>query len=327
MTITEPWLGSNPAQIPVSNSEIQTFKECKRKWWLQYYSGLSSKKQDIIGPLPLGTRVHLALEMFYKHGIDPVDAYNESLAEDRELFNNSPESAFPDKVKEFDSDAELGRLMVEGYLEWLEETHADQRYDYLETEKEITAPLFEGKILLRGKVDQRVLDKIDDAVYTMDHKTAASFSMYHNTAHMSEQLLTYLLLERLQSEVSGGRIVEGGIYNLLKKVKRTPKAKPPFYERIVVRFNNESLKSFWIRLHGTLLEMLKVREQLDSGVDHRYVAYPTPTKDCSWKCPFFSSCTMFDDGSDAERWLNTYMKKVDPYARYLDEIKKVDEGL
>lgn len=328
MTITNgvPWLGYNPEQVPVSNSEISTFKECKRKWWLQYYRGLTSKAKNLTGPLPLGTRIHLALECFYKAGQDPVEAYMEQLKLDRELFDASNDALNSIKRDEFESEAELGRIMIEGYLEWVTESSADTRYDFLDAEKELNAPLMNGRVILKGKIDQRVRDKIDDAILLMDHKTAVQFSMYHNTAHMSEQIMTYILLERLQEKVSGGRVIEGGVYNLLKKVKRTGKAKPPFYDRIVVRFSEKTLESFWVRLHGTLEDMLRVRDELDKGIDHRFVAYPTPTKDCVWKCPFYAACPMFDDGSSVERWLDTFMEQTNPYSRYTGDNEETDKG-
>lgn len=320
MTIlTEPYLGRDATGIPVSNSEVEKFKSCRRLWWLTHYLGLG-REQSKIGPLPLGTRVHLALEGLYRDGRDPVEVYQEHLEEDRILFNDSDESTNDDAVKKFNSEGELGRIMVEGYMDWLEDTHADSLIEVIDTEKEVRYPLFDGKIILRGKVDMRVRDRNDGARLALDHKTAVSFNVYHNNAHMSEQLMTYTLLEKLQGvEFSP---VEGGIYNLLKKVRRTAKATPPFYERIVVRFNDKTLESFWTRLHGTLRDMLRVREELDRGVDHRYVAYPSPTKDCSWKCPFFSACYMFDDGSSIEGWISNNAQKIDPYARYETE----DEG-
>jgi hypothetical protein len=46
------------------------------------------------------------------------------------------------------------------------------------------------------------------------------------------------------------------------------------------------------------------------------VAYPNPQDSCSWKCPFFQGCSMFDDGSDVEAWLENFFEQGDQYARY-----------
>src|SRR5690606_34383087 len=232
-SVFEPYLGRWATGVPSSNSEIQTFKENRREWWLRYYLGRAPKETKMVGPLPLGTRIHLALEMLYKEGADPVAVYLQQLEEDRELFLQSRDALDDKMVSKFNSDAELGRIMVEGYLEWLEETNIDAGIHVIDVEKELTYPLYDGRVILRGKIDMKVQDSVSGFTLLMDHKTAINFSQYHKIAHMSEQLMTYTMLEKLQGADTP---IEGGMYNLLKKVKRTAKATPPFYERIVVRF-------------------------------------------------------------------------------------------
>ena len=318
----EPFHGRFAQNIPVSYSEISMFKECRRKWWLTYYRGLSSKKVDHMGPLPLGTRVHKALEDYYTTGEDPVAAYSKLLDYDKLMFLSSDVGEDEKAQKTFDSEAELGRLMLEGYMQWLEETDADSRYDVISCEQEVAVPLLDGKFRVRGKVDMKVADRIDGSILVVDNKTARSITDYNTIAQNPEQLMLYTLLERVSSP--GLARVEGGMYNILKKVKRGPTAKPPFYHRITVRFNDDFLTSYWTRLHGTLRDMMRVRDELDAGADHRYVAYPTPTKDCSWKCPFFAGCSLFDDGSAAESWVFSACDIKNPYERYGENE---DEGV
>lgn len=320
-SVFEPYLGKGATGVPISNSEIQTFKENRREWWLRYYLGRAPKEVSMVGPLPLGTRIHLALEMMYKEGSDPVDVYMEQLAIDRELFLQSRDAFNEDKIKKFNSDAELGRIMVEGYLEWVAETNVDANIRVLDVEQELTYPLFDGKVVLRGKIDMKVQDASSGFTLLMDHKSAISFSQYHQIAHMSEQLMTYTMLEKLQG---GPSPIEGGMYNLLKKVKRSAKAKPPFYERIVVRFNQTILDNFWIRTNGIVRDIIRVRDELDAGADPQYVAYPAVNDTLLWKSNFFPVYHMLDDGSAAERWLEDFTEVYDPYARY-DEPK--DEGI
>ena len=315
-----PYLGFNATNIPISNSEIVCFKENRREWWLKYYRGLTPRKKIVVGPLPLGTRVHYALEKMYGDGLDPTQAYFEQLAIDRELFYESPDAAEEAQAKKFESEAELGRLMVEGYLEWLADTNADDKYEIVGVEQEVAYPFIDGRVILRGKVDMKVRDLNDGARLAMDHKTALSFKPYYDLAAVNEQLKMYTLLEKLSNP--DGTPVEGGIYNLLKKVKRSAKAAPPFYDRIVVRYNQETLNNFWTRLHGTLYDMIRVRDALDAGADPNLVAYPTISNDLTWKSDFLPVYHMLDDGSDAERWLRDHTELHDPYARYDRE----DEG-
>lgn len=315
-----PYLGKGAQAVHISNSEISTFKDCRRKWWLQYYVGLQPKKIEVVGPLPLGTRVHNSLEAMYTTGQDPVEAYMGLLAVDRQLFEASQDSQFEDLRKKFDSEAELGRIMLEGYIQWVNETNADTDIEILGVETQASATLLDGRVILQGKFDMKVKNLIDGTTSVWDHKTAATFDTYYQTAHMSEQLMLYITLERLDPSTVAP--VDSGVYNLLRKVKRSGSAKPPFYERMIVRFNETTLRNFWLRIHGELRDMMRLRDELDAGTDHHLAAYPTPSKDCSWKCPFYAACPMFDDGSDVERWLDTFTEVRNPYARYVNE----DEG-
>lgn len=309
--MTEPVLGKAPSVVPISNSELQTFKDCRRKWWLGYYRGLRSKKQKHDGPLPLGTRVHGALEVYYTTGENPVTVYLRLLEEDRQKIIFEGEEPSPKWVAE----GELGRVMLEGYLQWVEETGADAQLEVVSAEQAISAPLFNGAVELRGKLDMRVRRRVDNVRLFIDHKTLANFDSITRTAHMSEQGMMYQLLETLNTGESDERC-DGLIYNMLRKVKRSATATPPFYRRIEVHFNRETMRSFWSRIHGTIGDMLGARSRLDSGEDHRSVVYPRPTQDCTWKCEFFLVCPMFDDGSAAEEMVEALYEQSDPYARY-----------
>lgn len=316
-----PILGAAAPHVEISNSEMQTFKGCRRRWWLSYYAGLAPKQKSAIGPLPLGTRIHNALEEFYTIGTMPVDAYARLQNIDNQRFLDSSESLNDSAIKKFNSESELGRIMVEGYWEWLQETNADAYFDIIGAEKKLEhAPEeFGGRVNVIGKVDLRVRRRSDGSRAVLDHKSAAQFNAYYNHAHASEQLMLYTNLERRMPD-EDSTPVDGGIYNLLKKVKRTGTAKPPFYERIDVRFNKKVLNHAWTRSLGTISDILRTRDALDAGADPMFVAYPSPKMDwnCSM-CPFFAACHMFDDGSNVEAFIEDFYEKVDPNARYGNE--------
>lgn len=314
--LDKPFLGKNPEKVFISNSEIQVFKDCRRKWYLGNYLGLSKKEKEFMGPLKLGVRLHNALEMFYVDGIHPVEAYNRLMRVDNAEFLKTFEANDPIVVKKYNSEAELGRIMLEGYVEWLVETNADTKIKILSVEKTISAQIGpDPRVYVQGKVDMHI-EREDGSVGIFDHKSAVSFDVYYKTSHMSEQLMTYITLEQAENPDEN---IDGGTYNLLKKVKRTGTAKPPFYDRMDVRFNDDSLESFMIRLEGTLRDIMFTRDALDAGQDHRSVAYPRPSNDCTWKCPFFSMCTMLDDGSNAGQYLEDFFEQVDPNERYLNK--------
>jgi hypothetical protein len=296
--------------VRLSNSEIQTFKDCRRRWWLTYYRRMQPKQKDYTGALALGSRVHAALDTYYSEGVPLLSAYADLVEKDRLTL----EADWRD-TSSLDSEAELGRIMLEGYLQWVEDEGIDSELDIISTEEQITAPLFNGEVELTGKLDMRVRRKIDGVRMFRDFKTVGgSLTDFANLAPMNEQILTYMLLE--STKVDEEHRSEGGIFTMLKKVKRTANARPPFYDQIEVRHNIFTLRSFWNRIHGVIADLMRVRKALDDGENHAYVAYPSPTRDCKWKCQFFSICTMFDDGSSAEQALTEMFEESDPYAYY-----------
>lgn len=304
----------------LSNSEIQTFKDCRRKWWLTYYRRLKPKQVKFTGPLALGSRVHEALDQYYSTEIPLLEAYSNLIEADREalaLDGRDP--------SELDSEGDLGRIMLEGYLQWVDEEGIDSELEMISTEEVLNMPMFNGEVELQGKIDMRVRRKADGVRMFRDFKTVGgSFDQFYSTAHMNEQILTYMLLEQHKNGGTDERS-EGGIFTLLKKVKRTANAKPPFYDQFEVRHNIFSMRSFWQRLHGTVADLMRVKTALDNGTAHQEVAYPTPSRDCTWKCPFFSVCPLIDDGSAAENAISEMFAESDPYAYYGTNEQKGSE--
>ena len=302
--------------IRISNSEIQTFKDCRRRWWLSYYRRLQPRTQQMTGALALGSRVHEALDMYYSKNIPLLEAHAQLVEIDKQKLIESYRDTY-----DLESEAELGRIMLDGYLQWVEENGIDAELEMISTEEIIEMPLMDNSVILQGKIDMRVRRKADGVRMFRDFKTVGgSFTDFGSMAHMNEQILTYMMLETAQNKE--GERSEGGIFTMLKKVKRSANAKPPFYEQIEVRHNVFALRSFWQRIHGTLTDMMNARKFLDEGGDHRFIAYPHPTRDCKWKCSFFTICPMFDDGSAAEAALEDAYEVSNPYAYYGVEENK-----
>lgn len=301
--------------IRLSNSEIQTFKDCRRRWWLTYYRRLQPKYKDATGALALGTRVHAALDEYYTNGTPLLEAHANLLNAEKELLLQD----FRD-VSELEKEGELGHIMLEGYLQWNEENGIDADLEMISTEETIVMPMFNGEVELQGKLDMRVRRKADGVRMFRDFKTVGgSLSDFANLAPMNEQILTYMVLE--QSKDKDGERSDGGIFTMLKKVRRSAAARPPFYDQIEVRHNIFTLRSFWDRLHGTVTDLMRVRTALDKGEQPSFHAYPSPSRDCKWKCKFYSVCTLIDDGSAAEQAISEMFVEADPYAYYGEEKK------
>lgn len=302
--------------VRISNSEIQTYKDCRRKWWFQYYRRLQPKERQYTGALALGSRIHEALDQYYSTGKPLLDVH-------AELVNQEKEELLTDfkDVAELEKEAELGHIMLAGYLDWVEENGIDAELEMVSTEEKIVMPMFNGDVELQGKIDMRVRRKGDGVRMFRDFKTVGgSLSDFANLAPMNEQIMTYMLLE--QSKEGESERSEGGIFTMLKKVRRTANARPPFYDQFEVRHNVFTLRSFWDRIHGTVADMMRTRQALDEGESPSFHAYPSPSRDCKWKCPFFTVCTLVDDGSAAEQALDAMFEAADPYAYYGDETEK-----
>lgn len=303
----------------LTHGEFATFKRCRRQWWLAYYRRLGLPTTDRVGAGPLGTRVHRALAAWYvPEGQDPGNPYEvleRSIAEDVAALQDDP-NALAELMKE----AELARAMVEGYFEWLQQTGADEGLEVVGSEQRLEVDSGYQGVHIMGKLDTRLLRKIDDAVLVNDFKTCGSFEDT-KWLHMREQILHYLLLEYLTLKERGleHERSTGGLWTMLRKVKRTATAKPPFYMRVEVRHSLETLRSYWRHLIAGLQAIEHTRMLLDQGWDHHDVVYPTPTRDCSWQCDFFHVCSMFDDGSRVEDFVAENLVTINPLKRYEPE--------
>lgn len=305
-----------------SNSEFQCFKECRRKWWLGWHRRLIPRRPSLTGAAPLGTRVHLALAGLYvpesEGPQDPREVLEQVIAQDRarimEAYIDDPQAG-AEILSDMEKENEYARAMIEGYVAWLEQTGADSEFEVLGSEQLVKYEVSEGRTLI-GRLDARVRRIIDGIRFFIDHKTCQSFVDLQRSLKQTEQMPTYLLLERASAAQEDGEYVHGAIFNGLRKVKRTATAKPPFYDRFEKTYNDHELTSMWYRIQGTMHEIESVEQRLEGGMMPLLVVPPTPTRDCHWKCEFYAVCPMFDDGSRVEDMLSTHYEVGDPLSRY-----------
>lgn len=310
----------------LTNGELQSFKACRRKWMLGSYRKLGSKFPKITGAAPLGTRVHSALSGIYvPDGMEPRDPFAIIVSDaekDYAQIDPNDEHAH----RELQKEVEFARIMVEGYLEWLEETAADSTLIITAPEARVVAdPKFPGleNVRLLGKLDVRARKVRDGSRVFIDHKTVGNFTDPVKMLSMNPQMLQYHLIEllnliELDEDLDNVR-TDGAIFNMLRKVKRTATAKPPFYAREEQRFNREQVRSYWLDVFETAQQMKIVEDRLAAGEDHRQVCPPTPSGDCSWKCSFYHACPMFNNGSRAEDFLAQHFVEINPLKRYEPE--------
>ena len=297
----------------LTQSELTTFMRDRRQWYLGYYRSLR-KRYDTPYLPTVGTLVHYGLESYYRQKDEhPVDA-----VKGRAMFliDRNPEAA--ETIAEA---AGLAGIMLEGYLDWVEETGADAVLDVYAAEETVEVQLSPHPFILRGKIDARARDSFTGAHIQLEHKTVGSLADLPKTAQSSFQFLTYDLLAYLKSVETSEHAyrTDGVLLNMLRRVKRTARAKPPFYGRHIVRHNTNELRNHWRHVVGIAQEIERTTSRLNAGEDHHMVCPPTVTRDSAWQNPFLPVYQLMDDGSDAEGMLAEEYETHDPNERYTPE--------
>ncbi len=314
-----------------SQSEMKVFTGCKRRWWLSEYRRLAPIGYDPTGPLRSGTRVHTALEAFYTPGQDAFWVLSLEQEDDWDTYVRNcaerGEDTDASVAEQFRKDCQLEKIMLEGYGEWIAESGEDAGLETIAIEEIVTVPgsAFAPELVAKyyefdvvGKLDARVRRLSDGARKFVDHKTAASLTMTLPTLQMNPQMKHYRWLESMTTPE--GERADGALYNVLKKVKRTKAAKPPFFARYEVNHNQEEIDNYEKRMKRIIAQILELEAELVMTPieEQPHVAYPTPDETCSWKCQFFELCNMFDDGSRAEDMIRDQFTTRDPLARYAE---------
>lgn len=318
-----------------SNSEVQTYKRCQRKWWLEWYRGLRLKHTTPVGALAIGTRIHAALAAWYvpegTPRAHPMDTLNNLLKIDRSLFISSltvdptyeEDTILSAKAKQFDNEANLQRAMISGYMDHVAETGIDSGLTIVAPETIMNVHLW-GNYYAIGILDARALRSIDGARVFIDHKTVQNFTQPLAMINSDQQMLHYFMLESMTPTENPNPSI-GVEYNMLRKVKRTAAAKPPFYQRTPIMFNGHQIAAYKRHLFSTIHQIINTQAEVKQWGNEPNMMHmltpPTPTRDCSWQCPFVSICPMFDDGSRVEDMIKTYYVEGNPLDRYHKDPK------
>lgn len=311
----------------ISQSDLKDFQRCKRRYWLRHVRRLAPRLHGPTGPLQSGTRVHEALEAFYQPdmSLDPREALENAINDARREYHAQCTAldVEPDPIvlDQFRKDTDLERAMVEGYFEWLADTGADAHLKIIAAEEQISvtdeqigAHLGQPFVIV-GKLDARAIDEVTGFTQFVDHKTVQNFAQILPTLQSDPQMLHYhLLLSILHPEAH----VDGALYNMLRKVKRGPRSKPPYYMREPITHNAAEIESYRLRLIGLVANVFELEGRIEQlgPIGVQMFAQPNPTRDCSWDCDFFDVCGMFDDGSRVEAAVQELFEERDPHARY-----------
>lgn len=314
-------------QVRLTNSEMMTWLGCRRDWYLTVYRGLRRRNRPAAGrPTTTGNRYHDAMAGWYDpaNPVHPVVTVEESVMRDVAMF--------PEQEEYVLKEGELVRIMVEGYVEWLEETGIDSDLRVLAAESKIEVPLLSYKgydVTLLSKIDARVERISTGDRLALEHKTVQSLTQPLSILRGNHQLLTEQVVELKSLKASGEeeKRAVGVLYNMARKVKRTARAKPPFYGREYVYHNVQELRNHWVHCCAIAREIVDARIQLDAGASHHAVCPPHVSRDLTWKSEFFRDgiYPLMDDGSDWEAAVaalyeeGNYLERYEGVGEYEEE--------
>lgn len=277
-------------------SEVKKFKRCPRSWWLSYKkdgSGYEPAPSDhpLSGQRDVGMLVHSGLEALDRDGIMPW------VEIERLRVEHCLALGIVTPSKEYQDVFELASIMVRGYVDWLAETGVNAREKILHVEKQFEVPIgrIRGEdVILTGRVDRIIEDTLTNEIIVSDTKTVQSLDQVGAQLQVDDQGLLYLTLVQAALNIPVRRFR----HDMLRKVKRSARATPPFYGRHEVAYNATQLDNAWTHTVVVLDKMVECLQLLgDQEYYHHSTVYPNPTKDCTWDCDFLPVCPMMDDGS------------------------------
>lgn len=302
----------DPEQIVITQSDLTAFKRDRRLWFLRTYLGLRPKHHATTSPLVLGSLVHAALERRYRDGEDVLAAYEEEVRAARDVSMAMTDSF---DMPGWSKQAELGRRMLEGYEEWLAAEHIDTDIRTVAVEKllQIRAEYLGSPVLLTGKADLIVEDRLTGETLIYDFKTTANIARTIEKAHTTEQLPFYMTL---QQAIAPDTWVTGAAFYLLLKSQRSARATPPFYHRERVSYSKAGLETRRSGLHGAIRDYVRVVQALNEGTTRPFEhAYPNPDV-LQFDHSFDPLVSMINSGGDVRRMIADRYDQTDPYARY-----------
>lgn len=328
----------------LSNSEVQTHQRCPREWWLAWYRGLKPRQDALTGVRNVGTRVHIALASHYQPG-GPGDALAELrriqeedmliLSARTPLYDDDDDYRLDESEAKLSQSFDLERVMIEGYLEWLDVTGADEHLEVIASETyvevplmidpDVTAEMFGLPVKLIGKIDARVRHMLTGDMRFIDHKTG-DFPR-RQSLKINQQMKHYHLIEQLSAGPDEPRC-GGALYNTLRRVKRTRASKPPYYRRDVVEHTPLEVANHHLQLQGVTSRILNTRHELEVHGPSTLTVPPQPSRFCEWGCAFYKICPMFDDGSRVEHAIDDLYQVGDPLDYYGGQEKgsEITEG-
>jgi hypothetical protein len=311
MTLTAP-----PAPLVFTHSDLMSFRQCKRRFAWAYVNDLSPPDR-VFGALPLGSRVHAAVEVHHAGG-DAVKAHDTLARRDVAWLESNDRP--PWEKDELYRDIIVGRNCVTSYLEWLVKSRPHEGFTMIGNEKMVEVPFCDGRVILRGKIDREWQRDDDGAIFIDDLKTTSVYRAgLRERLERSYQPFVYLAVEKL---LNPDYWVAGAWFTTVQKVANKKRVKDAIVERFSVPGVMHILPRKTQQIEAICREMLQLVEdvQLHGPIQ---AAWPNVQEACRW-CPFRLPCEVSDeDPLSAEAMLDAEFRRGFKHARY-DERELAD---
>ena len=276
----------------ITYSEIRTWKECRYKHHLGYQQRLTSLVPKTY--FRLGDFVHRYIDAMYKEMRGSQSQHLPTVTLDDLMKRLEVEwTALSKQPNQFESeeDAKIDLAIIRGMvLGYHDHVFSKEQFEGVVTEREVQCEI--GGVVFGGKIDGLV--KMDGKYWTMEHKTASSFSETDRRLLFIDDQTTHYLV--LANELFPDKQFIGSIRNILKKpsIKQTKKETLDEYCRRVVDDYRSRPEHYFVRILVTRTpeEIAAYREYMQTVTAEmaRDVVFKAPSRDCGM-CEFMEYCT------------------------------------
>lgn len=283
----------------ISPTGLASFSTCRQQWYWSYPQGYKPIARQ--AALELGDGVHQALAAMYKgqmqdEEVDPVrfftkwaDAKIAALADDKLA-----------DVADLAKMRTMGIAMLEQYMaRW-----TNDQFEILAVERTVTRKLPGTDWRIKTIIDTVIRDHADAGkVWVLEHKTFSRFDeSYLEKDHqfVAEAWNARFLVAKLFPDEQ--LVIEGTIWNGLRKQIEGPRVKNPLVERRRLPINDTQIAMFHKRARH-------MHDVLTAG---KVAIFPEPSSMACSYCSFKQVCSEYQRGGDFQFLLDTsFTKRVD----------------
>lgn len=337
----------------ISVTEIGSFRECRRAWYLQSVKGFVRKTPD--ARLWFGDLLHAGLQGYGERDLDyGIELYNKRYEETAEMLAEEYGVLWDEASTVYEEMYELGVEMLTNYVQF--DRSQGDGLKTVATEQRVWIPIknatgrgtLKGTPRLTARMDRLV--GLGDDIWIMDYKSGDAVWQGGRTLEIDDQVTGYCYVYwRLTGELPRGVIYE----TLLKRAPKEPrilkdgslstdKDQGTLYGLYLAKMQELGLMKS--EKHIATAHALRVKgwegffnrektsrnaSQLLAYQEHLFYtytemrevvkdprkAYPNPSPLVCMRCPFLSVCTAMEDGGDPEGILDANFA-VNPEKRW-----------